>query len=64
MDTRSYPLLAARSDHPGAYRRAGVVIDLATGAVDVRASERLRAAKRRPVRMFHRGDYFGPLVSG
>jgi N-methylhydantoinase B len=42
----------------------GVVIDLATGAVDASASERLRAAKRRPVRMFHRGDYFGPPVGG
>jgi hypothetical protein len=32
--------------------------------VDAPASERLRAAMRRPVRMFHRGDYFGPLVTG
>jgi N-methylhydantoinase B len=39
----------------------GVVVD-AHGRVDAAATERLRAAKRRPVRMFHRNGYFGPLV--
>jgi N-methylhydantoinase B len=48
---------SARADY-------GVVIDPDTGMVDAPASERLRAAMRRPVRMFHRGDYFGPLVTG
>jgi N-methylhydantoinase B len=46
---------SARADY-------GVVIDGETGAVDVAASERLRAEMRGPVRMFHRGDYFGPLI--
>ncbi|HYE94424.1 MAG TPA: hydantoinase B/oxoprolinase family protein [Terriglobales bacterium] len=41
----------------------GVVLD-AAGVVDVAASERLRASKHVPVRMFHRGAYFGPLVEG
>jgi N-methylhydantoinase B len=39
----------------------GVVVD-AQGRVDAAATERLRAAKRGPVRMFHRDGYFGPLV--
>ena len=39
----------------------GVVLD-ARGLVDAAATEDLRAAKRAPVRMFHRGGYFGPLV--
>ena len=42
----------------------GVVIDGMTGVVDVTATERFRAEMRGPVRMFHRGAYFGPLVSG
>ena len=46
---------SARADY-------GVVIDAVTGVVDVAASERLRAEMRGPVRMFHRGDYFGPLI--
>jgi N-methylhydantoinase B len=37
----------------------GVVID-ARGAIDVPASEALRAAPRGGVRMFHRNGYFGP----
>jgi N-methylhydantoinase B len=39
----------------------GVVLD-AGGGVDGVATEALRAAKRAPVRMFHRNGYFGPLV--
>jgi N-methylhydantoinase B len=39
----------------------GVVVDAATGVVDVLATER-RRAHRGPVRMFHRNGYFGPLV--
>jgi hypothetical protein len=31
--------------------------------VDADATARLRAARRAPVRMFHRNGYFGPLVS-
>jgi N-methylhydantoinase B len=42
----------------------GAVIDGDTGAVDADASGRLRAWMRRPVRMFHRGEYFGPPVTG
>jgi N-methylhydantoinase B len=45
---------AARTDY-------GVVVD-ASGTVDLRASEALRAGPRGPVRMFHRSAYFGPLV--
>jgi N-methylhydantoinase B len=45
---------AAREDY-------GVVID-ASGAVDAAATERLRARPRGTVRMFHRGEYFGPSV--
>ena len=40
----------------------GVVLDDATGVADPAATERLRADRRGPVRMFHRGEYFGPLV--
>ena len=36
----------------------------ARGSVDASATAELRVSKRSPVRMFHRGDYFGPLVSG
>ena len=41
----------------------GVVLD-AAGRVDVSATKALRAAKRGPVRMFHRNGYFGPAVGG
>jgi N-methylhydantoinase B len=45
---------------PGSAREDyGVVLD-ARGAVDVDATGRLRASRRRPLRMFHRGEYFGP----
>jgi N-methylhydantoinase B len=46
---------AARDDY-------GVVLD-AAGIVDADATTRLRAARRGPVRMFHRNGYFGPLLS-
>jgi N-methylhydantoinase B len=53
---------------PGSAREDyGVVVDGETGRVDVPATERLRAARRRrrgPVRMFHRGGYFGPRLDG
>jgi hypothetical protein len=39
-----------------------VVIDPA-GTIDAAATAALRAAPRDPVRMFHRGGYFGPLVT-
>jgi N-methylhydantoinase B len=39
----------------------GVVLD-ARGDVDADATAKLRVSKRGPLRMFHRGDYFGPLV--
>jgi N-methylhydantoinase B len=45
---------AARTDY-------GVVID-AGGTIDAAATAALRGAPRGPVRMFHRGGYFGPLV--
>jgi N-methylhydantoinase B len=45
---------AAREDY-------GVVLD-ASGTVDDAATKTLRAAPRGTVRMFHRGDYFGPVV--
>jgi N-methylhydantoinase B len=45
---------AARTDY-------GVVID-AGGTIDAAATAALRAGPRGPVRMFHRGGYFGPLV--
>jgi hypothetical protein len=32
--------------------------------VDPVMTERLRASKRGPVRMFHRNGYFGPPVDG
>jgi N-methylhydantoinase B len=38
-----------------------VVLD-AGGLVDAAATAALRASRRGPVRMFHRGGYFGPLV--
>ena len=38
-----------------------VVLD-AEGRLDAAATETLRAARRGPVRMFHRTGYFGPLV--
>jgi N-methylhydantoinase B len=41
----------------------GVVVDGA-GLVDASATAELRAARRAPVRMFHRRGYFGPLVEG
>jgi N-methylhydantoinase B len=47
-------LASAREDY-------GVVLD-AAGAVDAAASDALRASRRGPVRMFHRGGYRGPLV--
>jgi N-methylhydantoinase B len=63
------PLERVRRDVAGGFVSAesartdyGVVIDAATGGVDVPASEHLRAEMRRPVRMFHRGVYFGPPV--
>jgi hypothetical protein len=37
------------------------VID-AGGTIDAAATAALRAGPRGPVRMFHRGGYFGPLV--
>jgi N-methylhydantoinase B len=43
---------AARTDY-------GVVID-AAGTIDASATRALRATSRGSVRMFHRGDYFGP----
>jgi N-methylhydantoinase B len=46
---------AAREDY-------GAVID-ARGAIDAAATERLRARPRGTVRMFHRGEYFGPPVT-
>ena len=39
----------------------GAVID-ALGIVDREATARLRSARRDPVRMFHRKEYFGPLL--
>jgi N-methylhydantoinase B len=39
----------------------GVVLD-AGDLVDMAATTELRASRRAPVRMFHRGGYFGPLV--
>jgi N-methylhydantoinase B len=36
------------------------VVPAATGELDVADTERLRAARRGPVRMFHRGRYSGP----
>ena len=45
---------AARTDY-------GVVID-PVGTIDTAATAALRQAPRGPVRMFHRGRYFGPLV--
>jgi N-methylhydantoinase B len=47
---------SARADY-------GVVIDPGTGAVDGGATRQLRATMRGPVRMFHRGGYFGPPVA-
>jgi len=40
----------------------GTFTDPDTGVIDGAATERLRTSKRGPVRMFHRGGYFGPLV--
>ena len=40
----------------------GLVVIAADGTLDLPASEALRAEPRGPVRMFHRKDYFGPLV--
>ncbi len=48
-------LASAREDY-------GVVLD-AAGHVDAAATEALRASRRGPVRMFHRGGYRGPLVA-
>jgi N-methylhydantoinase B len=45
---------AAREDY-------GVALD-AAGVVDEAATRALRSAPRGSVRMFHRGDYFGPVV--
>jgi len=45
---------AAREDY-------GVVFDEG-GMIDAAATEALRARPRGPVRMFHRGGYFGPTV--
>jgi N-methylhydantoinase B len=45
---------AAREDY-------GVVVD-ASGVVDEPATTAQRAAPRGTVRMFHRGEYFGPPV--
>lgn len=63
------PLERVRRDVLGGFVSAesaredyGVVVDGATGDLDVAATERLRAARRGPVRMFHRGGYFGPLI--
>ncbi len=63
------PVEAVRRDVLGGFVSAesaredyGVVLDGATGEVDAAATERLRAASRGPVRMFHRGGYFGPLI--
>jgi N-methylhydantoinase B len=42
----------------------GVVVDPETGVVDGRATRQLRATMRGPLRMFHRGGYFGPPVTG
>ena len=39
----------------------GVVLD-AGGSVETAATVELRASKRAPLRMFHRGEYFGPLI--
>ncbi len=39
----------------------GVVID-GLGVIDREATARVRADRRGPVRMFHRKEYFGPLV--
>jgi N-methylhydantoinase B len=47
-------LRAAREDY-------GVVVD-GSGVVDEAATKALRSARRGTVRMFHRGDYFGPAV--
>jgi hypothetical protein len=38
-----------------------VVVD-GSGVVDEAATKALRSARRGTVRMFHRGDYFGPAV--
>jgi len=39
----------------------GVVYD-ADGVIEAEATRRRRAARRGPVRMFHRDGYFGPPV--
>jgi N-methylhydantoinase B len=49
-------LESAREDY-------GVILD-GDGRVAAAATAELRASKRAPLRMFHRGDYFGPLVGG
>jgi N-methylhydantoinase B len=46
---------SARNDY-------GVVIDAASGDVDAAATGRRRGERREPLRMFHRGAYFGPLI--
>ena len=40
----------------------GVVTDAASGDVDEAATGRRRGERREPLRMFHRGTYFGPLI--
>ena len=46
---------AAREDY-------GVILD-AAGHVDAAATEALRASRRGPLRMFHRGHFWGPPVA-
>ena len=41
----------------------GVIVEEATGAVDLQATTERRAEAREPLRMFHRNGYFGPLLA-
>ena len=43
-------------------RLAFVAVVIWSGSVEADATAELRASKRAPVRMFHRGEYFGPLI--
>ena len=69
-DPLDRPAERVRADVAGGFVSAesarqdyGVILD-APGAVDVAATQALRAAQRGPTRMFHRKGYFGPLVTG
>jgi len=67
-DPLERPIERARQDVRGGFVSVesarddyGVVID-ALGTVDHAATARLRSERRGPVRMFHRQEYFGPLL--